>query len=150
MTDGPVEQRLPFNPTVDVEDTIEWLRANEFMRTESRGPEGMGFQRLVYERSDGTRVRLLTDRGQWMADISLPGWDRWFDLDIIVNAMSGASQWQKGSGTRVPTQLPPGRMASGYPAGAPLGSEDAQRRVTAPQAAAGTGRTDFNLDLRPV
>lgn len=101
-------RRFPHEPTVDVENTIAWLTTSDFVQVETRGPEGMGFQSAVFERPDGVRVRLGTERGQWMADVSVPEWGRWFDLDVIVQAQSGAPRWDLWVGSDRPRQLPPG------------------------------------------
>ena len=63
------------------------------------------------------RVRLGTERGQWMSDVGWPTWDRWFDLDVIVHAMSGSVTWAdpargwrsyRPRGPGLPDQLPVG------------------------------------------
>lgn len=108
MSESERGRKLPYEPTPDVEETIGWLTSNDFVLAESNGPEGMGHQWLVFERPDGARVRLGTERSQWMADLSFPTWDRWFDLDIIAQAMAGEAQAKTSIGSGMPAQLPPG------------------------------------------
>lgn len=104
-----VERELPHKPTPDVSSTIDWLANNGFTLVASRGPEGMGFQLLEYENA-GTRVRLLTDRDEWMADIQQPSWGCYIGLDTIVDAIDGRTRWDADgwSHDRLPQQLPPG------------------------------------------
>ena len=105
----PSEQAFPQRPTRDVDNTIAWLIANHFALVEHKGPEGMGFQMFLYGRSDGARVRLSTQRDQWMSDLWWPTWGNWFDLDVIVHAMSGTKQWDiRPTGPLLPDQLPVG------------------------------------------
>ncbi|MGN6696151.1 MAG: hypothetical protein ACTHN0_18370 [Aquihabitans sp.] len=67
----------------------------------------MGFQLLGYQRGDGARVRVRSDRSQWMAELRLAGWDRWFDLDIVVDAITGRTRWDASVRSPLARQLPP-------------------------------------------
>ena len=102
------DRTLPHDPTPDVEATITWSRSDGFALVEAFGPEGMDSQLLVFERSDRTTVRLRTDRSQWMADLQLPDWDSSFDLDIVMDAITGRTRWERVSDAPLPRQLPPG------------------------------------------
>jgi hypothetical protein len=100
--------KLPFKPTADVVETVAWLKSDGFVLVEVAGPHGMGNQLLGFERADGVRVRLVTDRGQWMADLKLPGWPRMCDLDSVLEAATGSAPWEADDYEDLPVQLPPG------------------------------------------
>jgi hypothetical protein len=92
----------------DVSDAVSWLLAEGARVIDEDAPYGMGFAALELE-LHGTQVRMVRDRGQWMADLRLEG-QPWLQLDLVHAARTGTSDWGLGhdDARPLPDQLPVG------------------------------------------
>jgi hypothetical protein len=94
----------------DVLDSLDWLAREGFVLVDEQGGPGESFGDLLveFERSPLV-VRIIRDRGQWLADL-LPGRGEFVPLHVLVTAWEGSTPAPKDrqAGDPLPEVLPEG------------------------------------------
>jgi hypothetical protein len=91
----------------DVLRTIAWLTDEGWTPQSVRGGRHESFGNVLVEFGKaGMGLRIALDRSQWMMNLRLPGWSRWFGLGIVLDTMSDREEWTSVDG--LPRQLPLG------------------------------------------
>jgi hypothetical protein len=94
----------------DVVRTLDWLLMNRWVVSNAKygGGESFGNAQIEFDR-DGDRVTVTRDRSQWCMHLQRAAWKQPFDLGIVVDTMTGRSEWARDpANDRLPEQLPPG------------------------------------------
>ncbi len=94
--------------TPDVRAAVRWLLSQGAEVVREDPPHGMAFAGVEFS-IDGTGLRMVRDRGQWMMDLRR-GNGRWLDFELLTLASQGITAYpgspaRKGS---LPDQLPQG------------------------------------------
>src|SRR2546430_8140473 len=94
----------------DVRDSLDWLAREGFVLVDEQGGPGESFGDLLveFERSPLV-VRIIRDRGQWLADL-VPGRGEFVPLHVLVTAWEGSTPAPKDRqvGDPPPEVLPEG------------------------------------------
>jgi hypothetical protein len=99
-------QRILPDLPEDVRRTAEWLEVSGFELVSAEPRHGMGFSLLDYV-AGADRIRIVSDRDQWMLDVQVEGWDSFVDFDIlctVTGVVTSDDRYRPGRAT----QLPPG------------------------------------------
>lgn len=80
-----------YQPTDDVQATLDWLLANGFDVMSSNGGTGESFGNQAVVLDDGgSVVRLSRDRSEWAIHIQPAEWDRPYGLELLIGVLKGA------------------------------------------------------------
>ncbi len=108
----PEPVTVPPEATADVGATMRWLEDQGWRLVEERGPEAMGDRLYRWRSLAGDELVVTRDRSQWMCSLHLVGWERPWDLDLLLVAVTGEipAGWDAGRrwSELLPEQLPVG------------------------------------------
>jgi hypothetical protein len=93
----------------DVLLTLTWLKEAGWHPTMARiWEESFGDADIDFRRADA-EVRIIRDRGQWMLSLRMADWTEWIDLELVLDAKGGRTEWDEPSGNPYEnSQLPVG------------------------------------------
>jgi hypothetical protein len=100
----------------DVLDSLDWLAREGFVLVDEQGGPGESFGDLLveFERSPLV-VRIIRDRGQWLADL-VPGHGEFVPLHVLVTAWEGSTPPPKTArpGIRFLRSFPKGSSGASF------------------------------------
>jgi hypothetical protein len=103
---------LLLGATADVAATVAWLESEGWALVADRGPSVDGDLLLRFRSLRGDEAAITRDRGQWMLALTLVGWERAHDIDLVLVAVTGEvpARWDASQRWQGPMseQLPVG------------------------------------------
>jgi hypothetical protein len=84
----------------DIATTISWLTGDGWTPMTGRGGEHEAFGNMTVEfGKDGGAIKIVRDRGIWELALRSAGWQRYFDLGLVVDTKAGRTSWTPSDGT---------------------------------------------------